>query len=195
MALIALKNDFLVTRAEFETLKTQFEKLTTHINKNPGQEDRVSIVVFSGALDKLIAAFIIATGAAASGMKVELFFTFWGTSGFKKTVVPSLKKTFLEKIFGWMLPRGSTALPLSQMNMAGMGPQIIRYLMKKKNVPSLEELIETASELGVRVNICEMSMELMGIQPEELRNYPGLSYCGVATFLENSSKGKMTLFI
>jgi peroxiredoxin family protein len=177
-----------VTREEF--LKFQRE-----IQKNTGQENKLSIVVFSGTLDKMMAAFIIATGAAAAGMETQLFFTFWGTSALKKNNVKNLKKNFLEKAFGWMLPRGTSQLPLTHLNMAGLGPEMIRYMMKKKSVASVEELIKVAEELGVKINICDMSMDLMGIKPEEICDYSNLGYCGVAKFLEEASTGKITLFI
>lgn len=190
-----LEQKEFVSRAEFMELVSRVESLQGEISLSKGQEDAVSIVAFSGALDKMIATFVIATGAAASGMKVNLFFTFWGTAGFKKTKSPAVQKPLMGRLFGWMLPRGSEKLPLSQMNMGGMGAKMIRGIMKEKNVSSLEELIDLAAELGVEVNICEMSMDLMGIVPEEIRDYPGLGYCGVAKFLEQASRGKMTLFI
>lgn len=165
----------------------------TQTVKNSGQEDRVSIVVFSGSLDRLIAAFVIATGAAAMGMKVTLFFTFWGTAALRKAA--RVKKPLLERLFGWMLPRGVRRLPLSQMNMVGGGPAMIRYLMSKKGVASVEDMIALSAELGVELNVCTMSMELLGFKPEELIDYPGLGYCGAAKFLERAAPGKITLFI
>lgn len=184
-----------VSRKEFDELKAEFHKLAFKIDHNAGPEDMLSIVSFSGTLDKLLATFIIATGAAAMGMKVNLFFTFWATSALKKENPPTIKKNFMEKMFGLMLPRGPKKLPLTQLNMAGIGPILIRDMMKKKNTPSLEELIVVAKELGVQINICEMSMNLMGIDPKEIIEYPNLCFCGVAKFLEQSSRGKMTLFI
>jgi peroxiredoxin family protein len=98
-------------------------------------------------------------------------------------------------MFGWMLPKGSSELPLSQMNMGGAGPLMIRHVMKKKGVASLEEMIELASELGVKINVCTMSMDLLGMKPEELIDYEGLSYAGVAKFLGTAAPGKITLFL
>ena len=158
------------------------------------REDRLSMVVFSGSLDRLIAAFVIATGAASMGMQVNLFFTFWGTAALRRENVRA-KKTFLEKMFGWMLPSGSKKLPLSQMNMAGMGPVMIRQIMKSKGVASLEEMMTLSGELGVLIAVCTMSMDLLGIREEEMIDYPSLSYCGVAKFLETSTSGKVTLFL
>jgi peroxiredoxin family protein len=159
-----------------------------------GQEDRLSLIVFSGSLDRLIAAFVLATGAAAMGMRVSMFFTFWGTAALRRNA-ERLQKSWLERMFGWMLPKGSARLPLSQMNMGGGGPLMIRYVMKKKGVASVEEMIELAAELGVVVHVCSMSMDLLGMKEAEMLDYPGLSYCGVAKFLETAAPGKITLFV
>lgn len=162
--------------------------------RNSGQEDKLSLIVFSGSLDRLIAAFVLATGAAAMGMKVSLFFTFWATAALRKEAVV-VKKTLLERMFGWMLPKGVAKLPLSQMNMAGGGPVMIRHIMKKKGVASVEEMIAISAELGVEINVCTMSMDLLGMKPEELIDYPGRTFCGVAKFLETAAPGKLTLFL
>jgi peroxiredoxin family protein len=128
------------------------------------------------------------------GMEVDMFFTFWGTAALRLDNV-HVKKSFMERMFGWMLPKGSTKLPLSQMNMGGAGPLMIRGIMKKKGVASLEEMITLASELGVKINVCTMSMDLLGMREGEMMKYPGLSYCGVATFLDTAAPGKLTLFL
>ncbi len=166
----------------------------TNLVKNTGQQDRLSLFVFSGSLDRMIAAFTLATGAAAMGTQVSMFFTFWATAALRKNS-GSVKKTLLERVFGWMLPKGIRKLPLSQMNMGGSGPMMIRYIMKKKGVPSVEEMIGIAAELGVALNVCSMSMDLLGIKPEELLDYPGRGFCGAATFLETAASGKLTLFL
>jgi peroxiredoxin family protein len=162
--------------------------------QNAGQQDKLSLIVFSGSLDRLIAAFVLATGAAAMGMKVSMFFTFWATAALRKEQ-GSVKKTLLERMFGWMLPKGVKKLPLSQMNMAGGGPAMIRYVMKKHGVASVEEMIAIAAELEVELNVCTMSMDLLGMKPEELLDYPGKTFCGVAKFLETAAPGKLTLFV
>jgi peroxiredoxin family protein len=162
--------------------------------KGAGQQEKLSLIVFSGSLDRLIAAFVLATGAAAMGMQVSMFFTFWGTAALRKQNV-SVKKTLLERMFGWMLPKGVKKLPLSQMNMAGGGPAMIRYIMKKNGVASVEEMIEVSKELGVELNVCTMSMDLLGMKPDELIDYPGKTYCGVAKFLETAAPGKITMFL
>ena len=159
------------------------------------KDNGLSMVVFNNDLDKLLAAFTIATGAAACGMKVSMFFTFWATAALKKTGPQSVGKSVVERMFGWMLPGGFTRQRLSKLDMAGMGRWMMCREMSRKNVPSLEELVETADELGVQVNICEMSMSLMGIRPEELRTFSNVKYCGVATFLGQASESNTTLFI
>ena len=158
------------------------------------QQDKLSLIVFSGSLDRLIAAFVLATGAAAMGMQVSMFFTFWGTAALRRDGV-HVKKTLLERLFGWMLPKGVKKLPLSQMNMAGGGPAMIRYVMKRNGVASVEEMIELSKELGVELNVCSMSMELLGMKPDELIDYPGRGCCGVAKFLETAAPGKITMFV
>lgn len=157
-------------------------------------EDRLSMVVFSGSLDRMLAAFVLASSAAASGMQVEMFFTFWGLAALRDRK-KSAKKDLLGRMFGWMLPRGHRKLPLSQMNMGGAGPVMIRHIMKTKKFASIEEMIEVCAEFGVRIYACDMSREVMGIKPEELMDYPHLSYCGAATFLEKASGGRVSMFI
>jgi peroxiredoxin family protein len=167
---------------------------TAELMKGSGQEEKLSLIVFSGSLDRLIAAFVLATGAAAMGMKVSMFFTFWGTAALRLDNV-RVKKTFLERMFGWMLPKGVKKLPLSQMNMGGGGPAMIRYIMKKNGVASVEEMIELSKELGVELNVCTMSMDLLGMKPDELIDYPGRTFCGVAKFIETAAPGKITMFL
>ena len=157
-------------------------------------KDMLTIGVISGDLDRIIAAFIIALGAAAFDMKVNMFFTFWGTAALRDPKKKP-KKKFMEKMFGWMMPTGSKKLPLSNMNMAGMGPKMIRGLMKKHGVQSLEEMIHQAGEVGVNIYICEMSMDLMGFKREEMIDYPGLEYCGVGTYMGLASDSKQSFFL
>lgn len=152
-----------------------------------------TMVVFSGDLDKAIASFIIANGAAAMGRPVSMFFTFWGLNILRKDAAPKVNKTFIERMFGAMMPRGSRKLKLSNMNMAGLGPKMIRGIMRKKNIFSLEELIEQAKANGIRLIACSMSMDVMGIKQEELID--GVEIGGVATFLGEAEKSNMSLFI
>jgi peroxiredoxin family protein len=167
---------------------------TSELVRGSGQQEKLSLIVFSGSLDRLIAAFVLATGAAAMGMQVSMFFTFWGTAALRRANV-HVKKTLLERMFGWMLPKGVKKLPLSQMNMAGGGPAMIRYIMKKNGVASVEEMIELSKEMGVELNVCTMSMDLLGMKPDELIDYPGRAFCGVAKFLETAAPGKITMFL
>ena len=155
-------------------------------------EDRLAMVLFSGDLDKAIAAFIIATGAAAMGLEVSMFFTFWGLSAVKKQKKYE-GKNFLEKGFTAMLPGGSQSLPLSQMNFFGAGASIIRKLMRDHEVSSVEELIAMAQEFGVRMVVCDMSRELLGVRDDEFID--GLEMGGVATFMGDAARAKASLFI
>ena len=156
------------------------------------QNDK-TFVVFSGDLDKTIAAFIIANGAAAMGRKVTMFFTFWGLNILRKPKKVKVAKTLIEKMFGAMMPRGTTKLGLSRMNMGGAGAKMIRGIMKQKGISSLEELIESAKAHGVRIVACQMSMDIMGIHQEELID--GVELGGVATFIGSGEESDMSLFI
>jgi len=173
---------------------SELEKEIESLKAN-AQQDGVSLIVFSNSLDKLIASLIIATGAAANGFNVCLFFTFWGISALRKDSAKVKKTGLLTQMFGWMLPKGSNQLPTSQMNFMGIGPVLIKKIMKDKQISSLEELIETAGDLGVNFKICEMSMDLLGMKAEEMINIPNLEYVGVSSFLNIASKGKVSLFI
>lgn len=164
----------------------------SHSVKTTTDNDK-SIVVFSGDLDKAIAAMIIANGAASMGRKVTLFFTFWGLNILRKDEKVSIRKSLIEKMFGKMMPRGAKRLGLSRMNMAGMGAKMIKNIMNKKNVSSLEELIKAGMEQGIRMVACQMSMDLMGIHKEEL--IEGVEIGGVATFLGSAEQSDTNLFI
>ena len=155
-------------------------------------EDRVTLVVFSGDLDRVLAAFIIATGAAAMGQQVSMFFTFWGLNVLKKGAEYS-GKTLFQKMMTLMSPGSSDHLPVSKMNYFGAGAKMLRSMMKEKNVSSLEEMISLTRELGVRMIACEMSRDVMGIKESELVG--GLECGGVATFLADALKSRTSLFI
>jgi len=179
-----------------EEMEKYVKSLEEKINSiEGGKENKLSMIVFSGDLDKIIAAFIIGTGAVAMGMEVVMFFTFWGTPVLRDKKKKVRKEGFLPKMFGKMLSKGPDKLKLSNMNMMGMGTSMIKSLMKKKNVASIEDMIKLAGELGVRIFICEMSMDLMGFKREEMIDYPNLEYCGVATFLAEAQNSKIQLFI
>ena len=157
----------------------------------PGKD--LTMVVFSGDLDKAIAAFIIANGFTALGQKATLFFTFWGLNILRKPEPVKVKKNFIEKMFGWMMPRGADKLTLSQMHMMGGGTAMIKGIMKKYNVDSLPEMIRTAQENGVRLLACQMSMDLMGIKKEELLD--GVEIAGVATMAVSATDSNTHYFI
>ena len=152
-----------------------------------------TFIVFSGDLDKTIAAFIIANGAVSMGRKVTMFFTFWGLNILRRPKKVKAAKTFIEKMFGAMMPRGTKKLGLSRMNMGGAGAKMIRGIMKQKGVSSLEELIQNAIDHGVRIVACQMSMDIMGIKQEEL--FDGVELGGVATFLGSAELSDTSLFI
>lgn len=152
-----------------------------------------AMVVFSGDLDKALAAFIIANGAAAMDRKVTLFFTFWGLNILRKHEGAKVKKSFIEKMFGAMMPRGVQRLGLSKMHMGGMGSRLMLSIMKKKNIATLDELIASAKAQGVRLVACQMSMDVMGLKPEELID--GVEIGGVATFIGAAEQSDTSLFI
>ena len=174
----------------------QIEDLKKSVNRlENGTKDQLSMVVFSGELDKILAAMIIATGAAAMDTKPKLFFTFWATAALRDPSKRAEGKNLVSKMFGMMLPKGRNKLKLSKMNMMGIGPAMIKGIMKKNKVASLDEMFRLAGELGVDINVCEMSMNLMGFKKEELIDYPNMTICGVATFLADASESKIQLFI
>jgi peroxiredoxin family protein len=179
-----------------EELEKQFAELQKKVNRiEKGTKDQLSMVVFSGELDKILAAMVIATGATAMDMKVKLFFTFWATAALRDPNKNVKGKNLISKMFGIMLPKGRNKIKLSKMDMCGMGRAMIKGLMKKQNVASLDDMFKTAAELGVEISICEMSMNLMGFKKEEMIDYPNLNVCGVATFLADASESKVQLFI
>lgn len=153
-------------------------------------KDGATMVVFSGDMDKVLASMIIASGAAAMGKNVTIFFTFWGLSALKKRTI---KKRGMAKMFDMMLPKGAQSMPISSMNMGGMGAKMMKHIMKEKNVDSLETMIEKAHELGVKFVACTMSMDIMGIEKAEL--YDFVEYGGVATYLGDSESSNLNLFI
>ena len=160
---------------------------------NAPYPDNKTMVVFSDDLDRALASFVIANGAAASGKKVSLFFTFWGLNIIKKDSKPKVNKNFLGKMFGLMLPSDSKKLGLSQMNMGGLGGKMMRYIMKKKNIDSLESLMQQAIDNGVEMIACSMSMDVMGIKEEELLD--NVTIGGVAAYLDRAENANVNLFI
>jgi peroxiredoxin family protein len=169
------------------------EKVETLSKESP--ENKLSMIVFSGDMDKVLASLVIATGAVAMGMDVVMFFTFWGTPLLRDKKKKVGGKDFMGKMFGAILPKGACEVKLSKMNMGGMGTAMMKSLMKKKNVASIEEMLDLAAELGVRIYVCEMSMDLMGFKREEMIDYPHMNFCGVAKFMEEAKNSKIQLFI
>ncbi len=159
----------------------------------PRSTNGKTIVVFSDSFDKGMASFIIANGAAAMGGEVTLFFTFWGLNLLRKDHAVAVQKTLVERMFGWMMPRGANKTKLSQMNMGGMGTAMIKGIMKEKNVLSLPELIAAAQKAGVRLVACGMTMDLMGIKREELID--GVEEGGVGMYLDKAGDANVNLFI
>ncbi|MCP8617673.1 DsrE/DsrF/DrsH-like family protein [Salirhabdus salicampi] len=157
------------------------------------EKKKTTIVLFSGDYDKAMAAYIIANGAAAYDHEVTIFHTFWGLNALRKEEQVPVKKNFMEKMFGKMMPRGADKMGLSKMNFAGMGPKMIKDVMKKHNAMPLPQLIEMAQEQGVKLIACTMTMDLLGLQKEELID--GLDYAGVAAYIGDAEDGNINLFI
>lgn len=186
-----------VARTESGIIEAYLRKLepaaSVAANAIAAQSNGSSMVVFSGDLDKAIASFIIANGAASSGKKVTMFFTFWGLNVIRKPERIPLPKSMIARMFGNMMPRGSKKLSLSKMNMLGLGTKMIRGIMTDKNISSLEELIETAVQQGVELVACQMSMDVMGITKEELID--GVKIGGVGYYLGKADQSSINLFI
>ena len=180
-----------------ENLEKQMAEVQDRLRVLEGKtpSNKLSMIVFSGDLDKVLAAFVIGTGAAAMGMDVVMFFTFWGTPILRDKNKKAGGKDVMGKMFGAMLPKGTCEVKLSKMNMGGLGTAMMKSLMKKKNVATLEQMLEMADELGVRIFVCEMSMDLMGFKRAEIIDYQNLNFCGVATFLEEAADSRVQLFI
>lgn len=153
----------------------------------------LAMVVMSGDFDKLTGAFIIANGAAAMGRPVTMFFTFWGLTALRKPEKQPIQKSFMEGMFDKMLPRGTKELKLSKMNMGGMGTSMMKKIMEEKNVDSLEIMIEKAKAAGIKLVACTMSMDIMGIRPEELID--GVELGGVGAYLGDAEESNVNLFI
>jgi peroxiredoxin family protein len=156
-------------------------------------DNGATMVVFSNDLDKALASFVLANGAAASGKQVTMFFTFWGLSVLRKKNAPPVKKDFMGKMFSSMLPKGMDKLGLSSMNMGGLGAKMMKSRMKKKHVDQVTQMFLDAKSSGVRMVACQMSMDIMGITKEELLD--GVEVGGVATYMGAASGSKVNLFI
>ncbi|WP_318508840.1 DsrE/DsrF/DrsH-like family protein [Bacillus sp. T3] len=157
------------------------------------EKKKTTIVLLSGDYDKTMAAYIIANGAAAYDHEVTIFHTFWGLNALRKDENISVEKGFLEKMFSKMMPRGADKMGLSKMNFAGFGPKLIKKVMKKHNAMSLPQLIEMAQEQDIKLIACTMTMDLLGLQKEELLD--NIEYAGVAAYLAEAEDGNVNLFI
>ncbi len=186
-------NKLLKLEVKPDVIEALVEKASPAVQTAAVPQNDKTFVVFSGDLDKTIAAFIMANGAAAMGRRVTMFFTFWGLNILRRPKPVSVVKSFIERMFGFMMPRGSKKLGLSRMNMGGLGAKMIRSIMKSKGVSSLEELMDSARTHGVRLVACQMSMDIMGIHQEELID--GVELGGVSTFLGSGEQSDMSLFI
>jgi peroxiredoxin family protein len=186
--------DALSTTSESANLADRVAELERRIAQLEGTQpdDRLSLVVFSGDLDRVLAAFVIATGAAAMGQQVDMFFTFWGLTALK-TNTQLAGKTFLQQMMSVMTPSGSSGLPVSRMNYFGAGSRMLRAMMQQQNIESLEGLMQLARDLGVTVIACDMSQNVMGIRDDEL--VKGVEHGGVATFLGSALRARASLFI
>ncbi|MCG3163415.1 MAG: hypothetical protein JMDDDDMK_04821 [Acidobacteria bacterium] len=175
--------------AELAEMRREIAELRERI-----PEDRAALVVFSGDLDRAIAAFIIATGAATAGLETTMFFTFWGLSVIKKKNAETVsKRDLMQKMFAMMTPGSSESLGVSKMNYFGVGASMLRAMMKKQEVLSLEALIGLARGLGVRMIGCTMSMDVMGVGKDEL--FDEIDLGGVAAFMGEASRARVSLFI
>ncbi len=157
------------------------------------EQKKTTIVLFSGDYDKAMAAYIIANGAAAYDHEVTIFHTFWGLNALRKDQQVDVNKGFLEKMFGKMMPRGADKMGLSKMNYGGMGKKMIKNVIKKHNVTELPQLIELAQEQEVKLVACTMTMDLLGLQKDELLEE--IDYAGVAAYLGDAEDGNVNLFI
>ncbi|GBD34958.1 hypothetical protein HRbin36_00062 [bacterium HR36] len=191
---VPLNDDSADLSSRLQTVENRLRALEERLSSasEPTREQRVSLVVMSGDLDRVLAAFVIATGAAAMGFQVSMFFTFWGLSALRQT--RQLKgKRWLEKAFSLLTPAGVDNLKLSKLHFAGLGKMLLEKQMRDQQISSLHELVQLARDLGVRFVACQMSMDVMGIRAGEL--IPGVETGGVATFLADAAKSQVTLFI
>jgi len=181
---------------DLEQMQAQIDELKEKVTQlENSRKDQLSMAIVSGDMDKILAAMVISIAAAAMDTQVKLFFSFWSLSALRDPKKSPKGKDFISKMFGMMLPKGKDKLSLSNMNMAGMGPMMIKYLMKKQNVMSLEQMFKEAGELGIEITVCEMSMGLMGFKKEELIDYPNLRFAGAATFVADAGESSIQLFI
>jgi peroxiredoxin family protein len=181
----------LVSREVERQLKTIKQELADLKERTP--DNRLTMVVFSGDLDKVLASFVIATGAVGMGLDVSMFFTFWGLSTLKKRDAKRHHRDLYERMFAVMTPTGTQAMGVSKLNFGGMGAVMLRRMMKNNEISSVEELMELARESGVRMIACTLSMDVLGITQDDLVD--GLELGGVGAYLGDAAKSRVTLFV
>ncbi|CAM3775650.1 DsrE/DsrF/DrsH-like family protein [Mesobacillus zeae] len=157
------------------------------------EKQKTTIVLFSGDYDKAMAAYIIANGAAAYDHEVTIFHTFWGLNALRKDEPIKVQKNFMEKLFGWMMPRGADRMGLSRMNFGGLGTKMIKEIIKKHNAMPLPALIDLAKEQDIKLVACQMTVDLLGLKEEEIME--GVEFAGVAAYLGDAAEGRVNLFI
>jgi len=178
---------------ENTNLENKVQELEERLKKLESKNSNLTMVLFSGDFDLVMAAFIIANGALAMGKEVTMFVTFWGLDAIKKPSMKTTGRQLLEKMVLWMRPKGPNKLSTSKMNFGGVGPKLFRYMMGKKNVEPLHSLMDMSMELGIKIIGCQMSMDVMGIKKEDLLD--NIEIGGVAAFLSSSYSSNTTLFI
>lgn len=184
--------ELVAKEVERQTAKLRQELEALVAERAP--QDKASFVIFSGDLDRLLAALAIATGAAASGLETTMFFTFWGLAALKrKDAGAKGKRTLKQKMFAMMTPGSTEGMGVSRMNYFGVGARMLRSMMVDAGVDSVEKLLALARELGVKLVACTMSMDVMGVTKESLVD--GIQLGGAATFLGEASRSKVSLFI
>lgn len=176
-----------------DSIADKVKELEERLSKLEEKGKHLTMVFMSGDFDKAFAAFIIANGALAMGKEVTIFSTFWGLDVIKKSSFSTAGRGFLEKMVLMMRPKGPNKLGVSKMNFGGIGPKLFRYMMGKKKVEGLDNMIEMAQEFGVKIIACQMSMDVMGLKKEDLID--GVEVGGVAAFLSSSYQSNTTLFI
>jgi len=180
-----------VTR-QVESLRADLDRRLDELRERT-VDPRATLIVFSGDLDKVLASLVLATGAASAGLETSMFFTFWGLAVLKKRGASTKRKNLKQQLFGLMTPSGTLELGVSKMNYFGIGARLFRSMMKERQVASLEEMFTMARDLGVTMTACGMSMDVMGIERDEL--IEGLEYGGVGTYLSKAASSRLALFI
>ncbi len=181
-----------MTSVDTTSLESRLAAVEERLKKCSPSKRSVSIVCFSGEFDRLYAAFTIAVGAASMDARVRMFFTFWGSQAMCPVIGTWKPNTLLQRLFGWVMPHGIKSLPLSRMNFWGLGPWLMRRMMNKKGIESLETLIQSTREMGVEFRLCDTSADMLG-----LSTCAGgeTSSCGVATFVTDAMSDDLVLFI